>query len=180
MTRLFWWYPCDLGHIPENIQRRNIGQKPTHKSSVFFSEFMVKSKIIFKSFIGQDDTGEPIYTQSSQNRPADFAKYFTHKSIFLKTFEGEMFIRSYSTILDQMFCGLLLNSQVIYKSSRVADNIPTNRTLSVNGLISPGMNGLNLCYLRKGSRSFWSLHIWHFLVSLSICSHYGKISILIT
>ena len=49
-------------------------------------------------------------------------KYFTYKSIFLKTFEGEMLIRSQTTTLLQIFYEILLCSQVIFKSMKVADD----------------------------------------------------------
>ena len=45
----------------------------------------------------------------------------TYKSIFWKTYEGEMFIRSQTTTLLQIFCEFSLCSQVIFKSMKVAD-----------------------------------------------------------
>ena len=51
-----------------------------------------------------------------------FWEYFTQKNIFLKTFEGEMLIRSQTKTLIQIFCELLLYSQVIFESMKVADD----------------------------------------------------------
>ena len=51
-----------------------------------------------------------------------FWEYFTQKSIFLKTFGGEMLIRSQTTTLLQIFCELLLYSKVIFESMKVADD----------------------------------------------------------
>ena len=48
-------------------------------------------------------------------------KYFTYKSIFLKMFEGEMLIISPTKTVLQIFCELMLYSQVIFKSMKVAD-----------------------------------------------------------
>ena len=51
-----------------------------------------------------------------------FWEYFTQKSIFLKTFQGEMLIRSQTTIRLQIFCELSLYSQVIFKSMKASDD----------------------------------------------------------
>ena len=59
-----------------------------------------------------------------------FWKYFTYKSIFLKTFEGELLIWSQTTTLLQIFCELkLLNPQVIFKRIRKADGAFYRETL---------------------------------------------------
>ena len=47
---------------------------------------------------------------------------FFYQEHFLKIFEGEMLIRSHTTTLLQIFCELLLYSQVIFKSMEVADD----------------------------------------------------------
>ena len=59
-------------------------------------------------------------------------KYFANNSIFLKTSQGEMFIRSQATTFLQIFFEFLLFSSDIYKSMRVADNT----FYSVNGIKS--------------------------------------------
>ena len=51
-----------------------------------------------------------------------FRKYFTYKSILLKTFEGEMLIRSQTTTFLQIYCELSLCSHVIFKSMKIADD----------------------------------------------------------
>ena len=64
-------------------------------------------------------------THLHSERPKEagrFWEYFTQKSIFLKTFEGEMLIRSQTTTLLQIFCEMLLYSQVIFKSMKLADD----------------------------------------------------------
>ena len=64
-------------------------------------------------------------THLHSERPKEawqFRKYFIYKVIFLKTFEGELFIRSQTTTPLQIFCELSLYSQVIFKSMRVADD----------------------------------------------------------
>ena len=64
-------------------------------------------------------------THLHSERPKEawpFWQYFTYKSIFLKTFEGEMLIRSQTTTFLQIFCELSLYSKVIIKSMRVADD----------------------------------------------------------
>ena len=66
-----------------------------------------------------------ILTHSHSERPKEawqIWKYFTYKSIFLKTFEGEMLIRSQTTTLLHKFYGILLCSQVIFISMKVADD----------------------------------------------------------
>ena len=66
----------------------------------------------------------PLLTHSHSDRPKkawQIWKYFTYKSIFLKTFEGGMLIRSQTTTL-LIFCEILLCSQVIFKSMKVADD----------------------------------------------------------
>ena len=64
-------------------------------------------------------------THSHSERPKQaiqFWVYFSIKSIFRKIFEGEMLIRSQTTTLLLIFCELLLYSQVIFKSMKVADD----------------------------------------------------------
>ena len=74
-----------------------------------------------------------IYTQSSQKRPENL-EIFSLQKHFLKTIEGEMFIRRQKTNLLQIFCEISLHSQVILKSMKVADDISREKLLSVNGL----------------------------------------------
>ena len=62
------------------------------------------------------------------------ACYFSNKSILWKIFEAEMLLRSQTTTPLQIFCWLMLYSQVIFKSVRVADDVLSSRALSVNGL----------------------------------------------
>ena len=76
---------------------------------------------------------EPINTQSSQKRPNNFGNILLTEAFFGKTFEGELFIRSHTMILIKIFHKLSLNSRVIIKSMRVADDTFSG-TLSVNGL----------------------------------------------
>ena len=56
------------------------------------------------------------------NEAWQFWKYFTYKSILVKSPEREMLIRSQTKTLLQIFCELSLYSQVIIKSMRVADD----------------------------------------------------------
>ena len=68
---------------------------------------------------------ENLLTHLHSERPKEarqFWKYFTYKSILMKTFEGEMLIRSQTKTLLQIYCELSLYSQVIFKSMRVADD----------------------------------------------------------
>ena len=60
--------------------------------------------------------------QSGQNRPDNFDIIFLNESIFGEIFE-EMLIRSQTTTLLPIFCELMLYSQIIFKSTRVADII---------------------------------------------------------
>ena len=50
-----------------------------------------------------------------------FWKYFTYEGIFMKVFEGEMFIRSQTITLLQIFCEFMHYFKVIFKTMRVAD-----------------------------------------------------------
>ena len=64
-------------------------------------------------------------THSHSERPKQawqFWIYFSIKSIFWKIFEGEMLIRCQITTLLQIFCELLLYSQIIFRSMKVADD----------------------------------------------------------
>ena len=64
-------------------------------------------------------------THSHSERPKEAWQFWIHfsiKSIFWKIFEGEMLIISQTTTLLQIFCGLLLYSQVVFKSMKVADD----------------------------------------------------------
>ena len=66
-----------------------------------------------------------VLTHSHSERPKQawqFWIYFSNKGIFWKIFEGEMLIRSQTTTLLQIFCELLLYSQVSFKSMKVADD----------------------------------------------------------
>ena len=67
------------------------------------------------------DPSEPINTQSGQRQAWQFWKYFSNKSVFWKIVEVGMLKRSQTTTLLQIFCELLLYSQVILKSMKVAD-----------------------------------------------------------
>ena len=65
-------------------------------------------------------------THSHSERPKQawqFWQYFSFKSTFWKIFQREMLTRRQTTTLLQIFCELLLYSQVIFKSMKVADNI---------------------------------------------------------
>ena len=48
--------------------------------------------------------------------------FFTYRSIFQKTFEREMLVQSKRSTLLQIFCELLLYTQVVSKSMRLADD----------------------------------------------------------
>ena len=62
------------------------------------------------------------HQHSEQPKQAgQFWKYVTYKNIFLKIIEEEKVIRSQTTTLPQIFCELSFDSQVIFKSMRVAD-----------------------------------------------------------
>ena len=86
-----------------------------------------------------------ILSHSHSDRPKEawqIWKYFTYKSIFLKTFEGGMLIRSQTTTLPHIFYEILLCSQVIFKSMKVADDTFQRRV--VNGLKVPMPTSDNL------------------------------------
>ena len=64
-----------------------------------------------------------IHSHSEQPKQAwQFWLYFSNKSIFWKIIEGEIIIGTQTTTLHQIFCEILLHSQVIFKSMRVADD----------------------------------------------------------
>ena len=63
-----------------------------------------------------------INTQSSQNRPYNYGNIFLTKAFFWKIIERETLKRDQTTTLLQIFCELLLYSQVILKNMGVADD----------------------------------------------------------
>ena len=96
-------------------------------SNIF--KLLLNSQVIFISMREADDTlmwnTIDCTCQSITLRVAKTAQtiliILLNKSIFWKKFEGEMFIRRHATTLVQTFCKFLLNSQVIFKSMRVAE-----------------------------------------------------------
>ena len=64
----------------------------------------------------------PINTHSSQNRPYNYGNIFLTKAFFWKIIERETLKRDQTTTLLQIFCELLLYSQVILKNMGVADD----------------------------------------------------------
>ena len=59
--------------------------------------------------------------------------YLSNQSNLKKIFEGELFIKFLSTTFLQMFCKLMLNFKVIFKSMTAPDN---------SGQVDdPGING---------------------------------------
>ena len=61
------------------------------------------------------------FTLTAAKRDLTIMEIFYLQKHFL-IFEGEMLIRSRTTTLHQIFCELLLHSQVIFKSMKVADD----------------------------------------------------------
>ena len=63
----------------------------------------------------------PFTLRAAKRWPDNLGNIFLAKHFFGKIFEGEILSVSQTTILLQIFCELLLDSQVIFKSMKVAD-----------------------------------------------------------
>ena len=94
----------------------------TDKKSITHS--LLKHTYILKKTIRNLSTMQYVnpFTLRAAKEAWQIRKYFTYKSIFLTTFEGGMLIRSQTTTLLQIFYEILLCSQVIFKSMKVADD----------------------------------------------------------
>ena len=62
------------------------------------------------------------FTLSRPNRPDDFGTILLRKAFFGKHLKEKFLLEATQQLLSKIFCELLLNSQVIFKSMRVADN----------------------------------------------------------
>ena len=94
--------------------------KPTPKEKCTHASNTAILQYVIASLCSKD-----ALTHLHSERPKEawwFWKYFTYEGIFMKIFEGEMFIRSQTIALLQIVCELMLYFQVIFESTRVADD----------------------------------------------------------
>ena len=131
----------------ENIWRRIIHQDFIYKSPPNILQIYASFQSYFQKYNrsrqhwSRWSPGTNWLTHWCSQRPKQawqFWWYLSNRSIFLKIFEGELSIRSLTTTFLEIFCELLLYSQVILINKQT---ILSRGTLSVNGLMSLSFSG---------------------------------------
>ena len=92
-----------------------------YSTAVFKSFFRIRTTLVKMS--SRYETVNPLMLRAAK-RGLMIVNMFlnTYKSIFLKTFEREMIIRSHTTTLPQIIFELSLYSKVTFKNMREADD----------------------------------------------------------